>query len=415
VLLTGRVRALVGTSAGIAVAMMVMNVATYGYTILVAHVIGPRSYGEFIAVMNTLMVVGVASFGLQATAARRISAAPGHVGQIEAAIMRVTYRAAVGLGLLLLALAPVIDRLLRLDSLATAALVAFSAVPLTVMGGQAGTLQGERRWAALAAVYIAAGVPRLVLGTALVTWRPNEVWALVGVAIGFCAPVVVGWWALRHQREPGARSHEHRSLAILRESLHNSQALFAYFALTNVDILVARNVLSDHDSGLYAAGLILTKALMFLPQIVVVVAFPSLVTAQKRRRALLRSSGLVALLGAVGTLAAWLLADLAMVFVGGEQFTEIRDNLWVFAVLGTVLSLVQLLVYAVLARQGRRSVSFVWLALVSVVVGGLTTTTLTGLVSVVIVVDGVLLLVLVAVSGHLMRQPVPEQQVDALM
>ena len=412
--LTGRVRALAGTGAGIAVAMMVMNFATYGYTIEVAHLIGPTSYGEFIAVMNTLMVVGVASFGLQATAARRISAAPGHVGQIEAAIMRVTYRTAVGLGLLLLALAPVIDWLLRLDSLATAALVALSAVPLTVMGGQAGTLQGERRWAALAAVYVAAGVPRLVLGTALVTWRPDEVWALVGVAIGFCAPVVVGWWALRHEREPGERSHEHRGMAILRESLHNSQALFAYFALTNVDILVARNVLSDHDSGLYAAGLILTKALMFLPQFVVVVTFPSLATAGERRRALLRSSGQVALLGTVGTLAAWLLADLAMVFVGGEQFAEIRDSLWVFAVLGTVLSLVQLLVYAVLARQGRRSVWFVWLALAAVVAGGLTTSTLAGLVSVVIVVDGVLLLVLVAVSGHLMRQPVEDQQADAL-
>ena len=402
-----------GTGAGVAVAMLVMNIATYGYTILVAHLVGPQSYGEFIAVLNTLMVVGVASFGLQATAARRISATPGHVGQIEAAIMRVTYRASVGLGLLLLALAPVINWLLRLDSLATAALVAFSAVPLTVMGGQAGTLQGERRWAALAAVYVAAGVPRLVLGTALVTWRPSEVWAIVGVALGFCAPVVVGWWALRHEREPGQRSVEHRGMAILRESLHNSQALFAFFALSNVDILVARNVLTDHDSGLYAAGLILTKALMFLPQFVVVVSFPSLATARERRRSLSRSSGLVALLGIAGTLAAWLLADLAMVFVGGEQFAEIRDSLWVFAVLGTVLSLVQLLVYAVLARQGRRSVWFVWLALVAVVAAGLTTTTLAGLVSVVIVVDGLLLLVLVAVSGHLMRKPMPEQQVDA--
>ena len=35
-------------------------------------------------------------------------------------------------------------------------------------------------------------------------------------------------------------------------------ALLAFFALSNVDIIVARNVLSDHDAGLYAAGLIIT-------------------------------------------------------------------------------------------------------------------------------------------------------------
>ena len=56
--------------------------------------------------------------------------------------------------------------MLRLDSLVTAALVALAAVPLTVMGGQAGILQGERRWLALAVVYVASGVPRLVIGTA---------------------------------------------------------------------------------------------------------------------------------------------------------------------------------------------------------------------------------------------------------
>ena len=52
--------------------------------------------------------------------------------------------------MLCLALSPVINQVLRLDSLATAALVAFAAAPLTLMGAQAGILQGERRWFPLA-------------------------------------------------------------------------------------------------------------------------------------------------------------------------------------------------------------------------------------------------------------------------
>ena len=51
----------------------------------------------------------------------------------------------------MLVLAPSCWMVLRLDSIAPAVLLAIAAVPLTIMGGQAGILQGERRWQALAA------------------------------------------------------------------------------------------------------------------------------------------------------------------------------------------------------------------------------------------------------------------------
>lgn len=394
---------------GIAVAMGVMNVATYLFTMLAAHFLGPQRYGAFVAVLNLLLIISVVSLGLQATAARRISADPAHVAQIERQVLSVSRRTALVVGLVLLALAPLVDRLLRLDDLRMAVLVALAAVPLTIMGGQAGTLQGERRWTALGAVYVAAGVPRLVVGTALLLWQPTELMALLGVAIGICAPVVVGWWCLRRaDREPGSVSDEHRGWAIVTEAIHNSQALFAYFAVSSIDIVVARNVLSEHDSGLYAAGLILTKAMLFLPQFVVVVAFPSMSTAAERRRALTRSLSLVAALGVVGTLAVWVLQDLVMIFVGGQRFDEIQGQLWVFAVLGSVLSMLQLLVYAVLARQGRLSILLVWVALAVLVVAGLSASSLSGLVTTVITVDATLLIVLLALSLWLMRSPAPD-------
>ena len=130
----------------VAVAMAVMNVSTYGFQLVAARLLGPQPYGALAALMNVLLVIMVLQLGLQATAARRISADPGQVHQIERVVLSVTYRSALGLGAVLLMLSPLIDRLLRLESVPTAALIAISAVPLTVMGGQAGILQGERRW-----------------------------------------------------------------------------------------------------------------------------------------------------------------------------------------------------------------------------------------------------------------------------
>jgi O-antigen/teichoic acid export membrane protein len=388
----------------IAVAMAAMNVASYAFTIVAARVLGPQSYGALASLMATLLVISVLQLGLQATAARRISAEPHHVAQIEKTVLGVTYRASLAIGGILLVLSPLINRVLKLDSLATAALVAVAAVPLTMMGGQAGVLQGERRWWPLAIMYLASGVPRLVIGTALVLWHPNETSAMLGVTLGAIPPVLLGWWALRQRRVDGVPSEEHGFQIVLRETVLNSQALFAFFALSNADVIVARNVLPEHVAGLYAGGLILTKAVLFLPQFVIVVAFPSMSTAAERGRALTRSLVLVGALGVCATLGALLLRDVALVFVGGAKYDEIGMTLWLFAVLGTALSMLQLLVYSALARQGNRSLYLVWAAFLVVVGVGYFLDTLHQLITLVVSTDLVLFAVLLAMSVLTLRK-----------
>ena len=391
--------------------MGIMNLATYGFTMAAARMLGPQSYGALASLMATLLVVTVLQLGLLATAARRIAAEPEHVAQIERTILGVSYRAAVALGVLLLLLTPLLDAVLRLDSLATAALVSIVSVPLTIMGGQAGILQGERRWGALSILYCLSGVPRLVVGTALIAWQPSEATALIGTGIGATAPVIAGWWFLRRPRLAGVHSESHGFRNVIRESFHNSQVLLAFFALSNADIVVARNVLDEHDAGLYAGGLILTKAVLFLPQFVVVIAFPSMSTMSERRRALTWSLAVVAVLGALVTAGAAVLSQLALVFVGGDRYADIAEHLWIFAILGTVLSMLQLLVYSVLARQGQRTAYFVWAALVAMVGLGLTTSSLRGLLSVVITVDSLLLAALLAISLYVIRPAAREPAV----
>ncbi|CAN5622059.1 hypothetical protein BH11ACT8_BH11ACT8_26550 [soil metagenome] len=393
----------------IAVAIGVMNVATYGFTIIAARWLGPTQYGAFAAVMNLLMVVSVAQLGLQATAARRISSTPGDVSVIEDGIRRVTWLTSLGLGALLLLAAPLINAALRLDSLLTAYVVGLIAVPLTLMGGQAGTLQGERRWRPLALLYVAAGVPRLLVGTALILWQPEELTAIIAVFIWALAPVAVGAVALRHRvHVPHDSDEDHGVRALFRELGRNSQALLAFFAVSNVDVILARSVLDNAESGLYAAGLILTKAVLFLPQFVVVVAFPDMANAGERRRALRLSLTVVAALGVVGVLATWVLSHVALVFVGGAEYSAVQDQLWQFAILGTLLSMIQLLVYALIAQQGGKATLLLWAALVAIVIGAQFTDTVMELLTLVDIIDGVLLLaLLVPVLLFGPKQPAP--------
>ena len=390
----------------VAIATTVMNVATYGFTMLAARIIGPSEYGAYIACLSLLIVVQVAALGLQATAARRIAVDRDNVAAIERAILSLTTKVSLGVGLAMVLLIPAIKSLLNLDSLLTAAVVALAAVPLTLAGGQAGVLQGERRWGALAIFYLAGGLPRLAIGIALILWRPDATTAILSVGIGYVFPVLVGWWVLRDRRVPHEPAIEHSARSMLVESGHNAQVLFAYFALSSVDIVLARQVLSEHDAGLYAAGLIMAKVMLFLPQFVVVIAFPDMATPEKRHRALVRSLQLMMVLGVLAAVAAKALSGTAMFFVGGADFAEVESLLWVFAILGAVLAMLQLQVYAVLARQGRRAFLLLLAALVLLVVVGLTADSLGQLVTIVVIIDSALLIVLTAASLRL-ADPAP--------
>ena len=77
----------------------------------------------------------------------------------------------------------------------------------------------------------------------------------------------------------------------------------------------------------------------------------------------------------------------------------------VFAVLGTALSMLQLLVYSVLARQGQKSVYLVWAALVMLVGIGYTADSLSGLLAVVLTVDTTLFALLFVISLVRSREP----------
>ena len=244
------------------------------------------------------------------------------------------------------------------------------------MGGQAGILQGERRWAPLALVYLAAGVPRLVIGTALLLWRPTESGRVIGVGDRRSSRrrSSAGWPLRRPARRrhvPDTYGGHGGCVGAPARPSRNSHALLAFFALSNADVIVARSVLDDHEAGLYAGGLILTKAVLFLPQFVVVVAFPSMSTESARRTALLRSLGRGD--GArrrSAPLAAWLLSGVALIVHRGPRVRRDPGPAVALRRSRHPAVVLQLLVYSVVARQCQRSVYLVWAALSLLVICG---------------------------------------------
>jgi O-antigen/teichoic acid export membrane protein len=346
----------------VAAGMVGMNVAVYGFNVAAARLLVPRDFGALTALFGIILVGTVWGLGLQAVTARRIAIDREHRAEIISATVRTTLLVASAVGTVVAAATVVLTPALKLDSYLPVVLCGLALFPLTIMGAQCGIAQGQERWGALTAVYLGNGLGRLVGGTVGLLVSPTPTSAMLGLAIGSWLPVLVGARLLTDSRGTGPLLSRR---VLLREAVLSTHALLAYLVLSNMDSLIARNQFDQHDSGLYASGLILAKTALFFPQFVSVVVFPDLARATTQQ-ARLRAVSLVAGFGVLAVAATAVLPRVALVLVGGEQYAEITGRLWLFALAGSVMAVVHLLVFEALARNAHGVVVLIWVAVVAV-------------------------------------------------
>ena len=349
----------------VAAGMMTMNITVYAFNVLAARLLVPQEFGALTALFGILLVGSVASLGLQAVTARRLAVAPNARSETIATTLRVTALVATTVGLAVATSTVVLTPGLRLDSFWPVILCGVTLVPMTFMGAQAGVAQGTSRWGSLTAIYIGNGLGRLLGGTIALIVVPTPTSAMIGIAIGAWTPVVAGaHLLLGHRASPGS-APARRSM--LKEAMLSTHALLAFFVLSNMDSLIARNLFGGLDSGLYASGLILAKAAFFAPQFVSVVVFPDLARATTHH-ARLRAVSVVSLFGALVVAGTAVLPWLALILVGGDEYAAVQDRLWMFALAGSLLAIVYLLVFDALAQHAHGIVVMIWGAVTAVLV-----------------------------------------------
>lgn len=347
----GRTRTTIVVAAG----QLAMNGAAYVFSIVAARILIPADFGVVTALLSLLQMGVVASLGLQAAAARQIAVASANREATVSVVLRSTTSASLAVGAAAAAVSPLVTWLLHLESVWPALLGAATLVPLTAMGGFVGIAQGSERWGAVTAIGLANGFGRLIGGAVALALHPSVGSAMIGVAAGAWAPVLIGLAVIGIRR-----SGQHTRKPLIREAILGTHTLFAFYVLSNADALIARNHLPPHQAGLYAAGLILGKAALMAPSFVGVLLYPRLAqddTPSSRRLA----AGVVAAIGLVATAGTAALPQLALLLAGGPQYAEVTGRLWLFTLAGSVWAVVQVFVLDALAR--RRSVAhFTWLA-----------------------------------------------------
>src|SRR5690625_519653 len=290
---------------------MLANIAAYLLHLPASRWLGPEGYGAFAALLSAQLLVAVPSLALQAVVARE------YVRGVAAEPLRaLARRVALLVGLVAaLAVAPV-SLLLDTPVLATAA--ALAAGPARgPLAAEQGLLQGAERFRALGLVLALAGVGKVVPALAVLAAGGGVGTALAAGAVG----VTVAWLvAFRIQRgggrvreagegallstgghgpagvrgPVGARSSEGvRSSAGVAAVLAAGQVQLVMMALTSVDLLLARALLSPEDAGRYALGAVAAKAAFWLPQAVGTVLYPRMADPAVHRGAVRSAVGVL--------------------------------------------------------------------------------------------------------------------------
>lgn len=335
----------------VTVGAMAANVLSYLLHLLAGRWLLPEGYGEFASLLTAQLVLAVPALALQTVVARSIARGGG-----ERESRALTYRAAAVVAVLALALTPALAALFD-TGLPTAASALLAAPLLVLLAGEQGLAQGRERFAALGGLLAAAGVGKVAPAVAALALGAGPAGALAASAAG-TAVVVLGA-RLLSPREVGSQVTGSANVAAV---LRASQVQLVLIALSSIDLLMARAVLSEKEAGLYAMGAVATKAAFWLPQAVGVVLYPRMSRPEQSRAAVRTTLVVLLAVGAVVVVAAALAAPLVPMLVG-DEYRPVTGLLWLFALEGAVLALLQGALIGAIARERTSLAAVAWVGL----------------------------------------------------
>jgi O-antigen/teichoic acid export membrane protein len=351
----------VRSAAVVGIALMAGNLASYLLAIIGSHRLRPSDYGLFGAMLAILLIGGIPSLALQAVVARRTAA--------ENLVVRRALREGLLVGLISVAVGlvlwPGLTRFLHVGDHGLAILFTVaSLLPLNLQAAAQGHLQGEEKFERLALLVVVIGVGRLLGGVIPLMLGAEATGAMAGMAIATALSAAVALRVVKRSAGPSLTPAGpiEDDVSARPELVTATLSMGALLLLSSLDLLLARHVLPATEAGRYAAGNVVAKAAFWLPQAVALTALPRLSRTEDRAKALRDAALLTAAIAAVSITVTAVAGDFLVRLTFGTGYESIGGIAWLFALQGSALAGVQLLVFHDIAARRRGVVPLVLIA-----------------------------------------------------
>ncbi|MEW6302543.1 MAG: hypothetical protein AB1705_03675 [Verrucomicrobiota bacterium] len=333
--------------------------------------IQPAEYGVFVTLLQILNLMGIPAIGLQTVFAHQTASAITEqrrhqlTATIRGVLLGITVVWAITAAGILMFQQPILAAL-KISN--PAALWATLVVALALMWHPVGLglLQGKQSFMWLGWTYIANGLGRLIpVMLVVLVFGGHAAGSMVGVLIGVLAAVVIGLGQSRDLWTGPTEPFDWRGwfTRVVPLTLGLGVGMF----MLGADMIVVQSTFDKDLTGAYGAAGMIGRGLVFFTVPLTAVMFPKVVQSAARSEktdVLAQALGATAVMGGLAAIACTLLPELPLRIVYSTKYLDVAPLVRWFAWCMLPLTLANVLINNLLARQQFAVVP--WLVLVAI-------------------------------------------------
>jgi O-antigen/teichoic acid export membrane protein len=349
------IQGVIVVGAGLAVPQGLAYVAS----VVAARLLLPAEFGAFGAMQGVTQIGVPVGLAIQAIAARRLvkNSANNHHD-----LLRFGLEISIAVMLATLLISIPLSTIFNIDYLVLVLTIGAIA-PFVFISTQLGIAQGKEFYLKLAGIYIVFGIGRSISAIAGLFIYPELISVGIGFFGGTLLSAIVAHFILGNSKKFWKTDRAEQSV---KELWKATQALFALYVLVNIDVLLARIVLTPEDSGIYTVGMLVAKIAFFMPQAITVVLFPKM---GKNDSSALRLAVLgTSLIGAFYIGVTYFASEFVVNAIGGSGYAELYSEVWLFAIEGSLFAVLQVLLYGRIAREDTKVSVLLWVGSVIAII-----------------------------------------------
>lgn len=351
------------------------NACAYAFQIVLARALSPADVGAFNALLSSVTLLAapasIAPIAItrMVLAQQRNSGASG-IGAVVARTSLFALAAALVVGLATLLAAGPLQNLLKIEQTSTMLLFAGLFAVTLIFPVPAGWFQGLGRNIGMA--WVQGGMPilRFVFGTiALLALGGGLNGAVIASALP-CVVVFLGglavlWPGVAAFGQPLAPGLARDTLRFVLPAATSATLIYALF---NIDVVLARALLTGEQSGLYSIAAVVGRIPFLLPAALAGIFYADLarrggLDESEARRHMIRNFVVLGTIAYALAVVIALIAEPLLVLMAGERYAAAAPTLRYSAFAMAGLSLLNLAVTLAMARDDHRPL---WVLLVGV-------------------------------------------------
>ena len=328
------------------------SLASYVFVLLFAQISTVSEFSEVTALLALQGVLTTSAAAYQLYVARFVSLLD-EPSTLEVGVRQlVSMKEVAWISLVSVVLSPVICWVT--DSSLIVGLVTMAVVPVSfICFGILGMMQGKRYFYSLALVIGILGIARPLLLVAMLNLDLKTLTAMLVTLIATGFGAFAAWMLTKIEPTLAGRNDCNLNFSrplITREYWGIVIGLVSLFALTAIDVVLARSLLRPDDAGVFSLGSIITKLIYFSSTVMLTLAYPRMV--QQRSTNVLWfcvAWAITSSLAAFGILS--ITGSSALNSLGLNSYDSVAGLAIWFCLEGALLSIAQVVLYYRLARK----------------------------------------------------------------